>query len=109
MKNDFFFLNQFVITECLRRVAFSLMGWKEPHLMVLDEPTNHLDIETVEVLAQALNSFPGGVVLVTHDERLITLVCDELWICGNQTVTVWPADFAAYRAQLEAAQASIKI
>ena len=56
------------------RVAFSIMGWKEPHILVLDEPTNHLDIETVEVLAQALNAFSGGVVLVTHDERLITLV-----------------------------------
>lgn len=63
-------------------------------MLVLDEPMNHLDIEMVEVLAQALNDFNGGMVLVTHNERLITLVCNELWLCDNQTVTIWPADLS---------------
>ena len=47
--------------------------------MLLDEPTNHLDLETIEALAMALNNFEGGVVLVSHDERLISLVVDEIW------------------------------
>jgi len=58
------------------RVAFAMMGWLKPHILVLDEPTNHLDVETVDILARALNEFAGGIVLVSHDERLITSVCN---------------------------------
>ncbi|VEL31311.1 unnamed protein product [Protopolystoma xenopodis] len=47
----------------------------------MDEPTNHLDMETIAALSQALNTYTGGVVLVTHDERLIGAVCRELWVC----------------------------
>jgi ATP-binding cassette subfamily F protein 3 len=82
------------------RVAFSLLGWKRPHFILLDEPTNHLDIETVDVLAQALNRFQGGIMVVTHDQRLITLVCNEMWICENGTIEVFEGDFEQYRKKL---------
>lgn len=52
-----------------------------PNLLVLDEPTNHLDIETIGALGESLKSFNGGVVLVSHDERLISSVCTECWVC----------------------------
>jgi ATPase subunit of ABC transporter with duplicated ATPase domains len=45
--------------------------WNHPHIMILDEPTNHLDIEGVNALIDALNSFKGGVLIVSHDEYLI--------------------------------------
>mmetsp|Transcript_4315 Transcript_4315/g.4975 ORF Transcript_4315/g.4975 Transcript_4315/m.4975 type:complete len:960 (+) Transcript_4315:148-3027(+) len=61
------------------RLAFAELAWRQPHVMLLDEPTNHLDLETIESLAMSLNQFEGGVVLVSHDERLISLVCDEIW------------------------------
>ena len=54
------------------RVAFAKLGFAQPHLLVLDEPTNHLDVETVAALAEALKQFKGGVILVSHDERLIS-------------------------------------
>lgn len=58
-----------------------------PNFYILDEPTNHLDMETIEALGRALNSFRGGVILVSHNERFIRLVCRELWVCEGGGVT----------------------
>uniref|UniRef100_A0A0R3SQB3 ABC transporter domain-containing protein n=2 Tax=Hymenolepis diminuta TaxID=6216 RepID=A0A0R3SQB3_HYMDI len=63
------------------RVAFAALGMSKPNLLVLDEPTNHLDIETIAALGESLKSFNGGVVLVSHDERFISSVCTECWVC----------------------------
>ena len=52
-------------------------------LLLLDEPTNHLDLDAVSGLAKAIKSFEGGVVLVSHDFRLIDQVADEIWVCEN--------------------------
>ncbi|XP_076053372.1 ATP-binding cassette sub-family F member 3 [Oratosquilla oratoria] len=83
------------------RVAFALMCMGNPNFFILDEPTNHLDIETIEALGNAINSFKGGVVLVSHDERLIRMVCTELWVCGNKKVICMEGGFEEYRAQVE--------
>jgi len=76
------------------------MAWKNPHFIILDEPTNHLDIESIDVLAQALNAFQGGVILVTHDQRLLTLICNEMWICQDGKLIVWDSDFDAYKKMI---------
>lgn len=82
------------------RVVFALMGMLEPQVMILDEPVNHLDIETVEVLTQALNDYNGGVVLISHDERMITHVCDEIWVVENGRVTQWKGEYEQYKKKL---------
>lgn len=97
------------------RVAFAELAMKGPHILMLDEPTNHLDLETIEALAMALNKYEGGVVLVSHDERLISLVADEIWVVapgykdprlGGKwvpgTVTVFEGSFEEYREMLRA-------
>ncbi len=60
------------------RLALALITRDAPHLLILDEPTNHLDVDTREALVQALNSFSGAVVLVSHDRHMLELVADRL-------------------------------
>ncbi|MGH0134260.1 UNVERIFIED_CONTAM: hypothetical protein FKN15_063191 [Acipenser sinensis] len=78
-----------------------LVVYFSPNFYILDEPTNHLDMETIEALAKALNKFKGGVVLVSHDERLIRMVCKELWVCENGTVRRIDGGFDEYREILQ--------
>jgi len=82
------------------RVVFAWLAWKEPHLLLLDEPTNHLDMETIDALAEAINNFDGGMVLVSHDFRLINQVAKEIWVCENKTVRVWGGDILSYKNEL---------
>jgi len=63
------------------RVAMAEIGLKMPHIFFLDEPTNHLDIQSVDALSQALQEFKGGIILITHDQRLVNTVAKELWVC----------------------------
>jgi ATP-binding cassette subfamily F protein 2 len=96
------------------RLAFAQIAYRKPHILLLDEPTNHLDLETIEGLALAINKFEGGVVLVSHDERLIKMVANELWVVkpGSVdentkkwvpgTVEVFNGSFGQYKKQLKA-------
>jgi len=84
----------------LRRVVFAWLSRKNPHMLLLDEPTNHLDMETIDSLADAINDFEGGLVLVSHDFRLISQVAEEIWICENQKVTKWEGDIISYKNTL---------
>eukprot|EP00745_Piridium_sociabile_P034772 TRINITY_DN60045_c0_g1_i1.p1 TRINITY_DN60045_c0_g1~~TRINITY_DN60045_c0_g1_i1.p1 ORF type:complete len:624 (+),score=198.86 TRINITY_DN60045_c0_g1_i1:60-1931(+) len=79
------------------RVTFAWLAWSRPHLLLLDEPTNHLDIETIDALAEAINEFDGGMILVSHDFRLISQVTEEIWVCEKQTITKWEGDIFSYK------------
>ncbi|CAM6112685.1 unnamed protein product [Calypogeia fissa] len=83
------------------RVIFAWLAWRLPHLLLLDEPTNHLDIETIDALADALNEWDGGMVLVSHDFRLINQVAKEIWVCENKTVTRWESDIMEFKQHLK--------
>ncbi|XP_078234324.1 ATP-binding cassette sub-family F member 2 isoform X1 [Pogona vitticeps] len=83
------------------RVCFAWLAWQNPHMLFLDEPTNHLDIETIDALADAINDFEGGMMLVSHDFRLIQQVAQEIWVCEKRTITKWPGDILSYKEHLK--------
>jgi len=84
------------------RVVFAWLARQCPHLLLLDEPTNHLDIETIDALAEAIAEFEGGMVLVSHDFRLISQVAEEIWECDDMKVTKWESgDILEYKEHLK--------
>ena len=84
------------------RVVFCMMGLQNPHILLLDEPTNHLDMDCINSLAGAINAFPGGMVLVSHDFRLLSQVAEEIWVCDNKSITKWKdaGGIASYKERL---------
>ncbi|KAF3019683.1 hypothetical protein E8E14_005435 [Neopestalotiopsis sp. 37M] len=84
------------------RVAFACLALTNPHILVLDEPSNHLDIEAMDALAEALQQFQGGVLMVSHDVTMLQTVCTSLWVCENGTVWKFPGDVQAYKKRITA-------
>lgn len=82
------------------RVAFALLAYAKPNLIVMDEPTNHLDIETIDALIEALRAFTGGVVAVTHDQHFVERVCKELWVVGGGKVEKFKGQFVDYKKKV---------
>jgi ATP-binding cassette subfamily F protein 2 len=82
------------------RVVFCLISLTNPHMLLLDEPTNHLDMECIDSLAECINAFDGGLVLVSHDFRLISQVAEQIWVCDHG-IEVWKGDIKSYKKQLE--------
>jgi len=71
------------------RVALAKVTLRPPHVLVLDEPTNHLDLPTVEALGKALRDFEGGLVITSHDRRLLSETCEEFYaVQGGRLVKV---------------------
>ena len=79
------------------RLLFALMCRQQPQLLLLDEPTNHLDVDARQALIQAINDYPGAVILVSHDRHLIELIADRLWLVADGTVSPYEDDLEAYR------------
>jgi ATP-binding cassette, subfamily F, member 3 len=79
------------------RLLLGLATFFGPNMIILDEPTNHLDIDSRAALAEAINEFPGAVIMVSHDRYLIEACADQLWVVADRTVTNYDGDLDDYR------------
>jgi len=82
------------------RLVFAELALSRPHMLLLDEPTNHLDMESIDALAEAIKTFTGGVVLVSHDFRLLKEVADHI-IVVDKGVSVFDGTIAEYKKILQ--------
>ncbi|ABA04934.1 ABC transporter, ATPase subunit [Nitrobacter winogradskyi Nb-255] len=79
------------------RLLLGLATFFAPNMIILDEPTNHLDIDSRAALAEAINEYPGAVIMVSHDRYLIEACADQLWVVADHTVTPYDGDLEDYR------------
>jgi ATP-binding cassette subfamily F protein uup len=73
-----------------------------PNFLILDEPTNDLDIDTLNVLEEFLENFPGVLMLVSHDRYLLDKMSEQLFIMeGNGIVNIYSGNYSEYRLSLD--------
>jgi len=78
------------------RVALAMLVLSQPNLLVLDEPTNHLDVESIEALEDAIESYEGTIVLVSHDRALLRSVVDRVWVLNHAHITDYDGSFTEW-------------
>ncbi|MBM3265142.1 MAG: ABC-F family ATP-binding cassette domain-containing protein [candidate division Zixibacteria bacterium] len=83
------------------RLALAKLMLENPNFLVLDEPTNHLDIRSRHALEQALDDYPGTLLVVSHDRYFLDNVIDELLVFEPSGPSRWPGDYSSYHDSKE--------
>ena len=81
------------------RVALARLTLQGANFLLLDEPTNHLDLDTQEILEQVLRSFPGTVLLVTHDRWMVQALATHIWRVDGDDLRVYKGNYDEYLRQ----------
>lgn len=81
------------------RLRLCMLMDEEINFLILDEPTNHLDIDSREWIEDAVESFDGTLLFVSHDRYFINRFATRIWEIADGTVTDWPMGFSQYRAE----------
>ncbi|MDY0905243.1 ABC-F family ATP-binding cassette domain-containing protein [Pedobacter sp. CFBP9032] len=85
-----------------KRLNLMKVLMQNPNFLILDEPTNDLDIDTLNVLEEFLENFPGILMLVSHDRYLLDKMSDQLFIMeGEGVVKIYNGNYSEYRLSLD--------
>ena len=85
-----------------RKLYLCTVLMKNPNFLVLDEPTNDLDIQTLQILEEYLQDFPGCVIVVSHDRYFMDKVVDHLLVFkGEGEIQDFPGNYTQYREFLK--------
>jgi len=86
------------------RLALAIIAWQKPNLLLLDEPTNHLDLDMREALTLALQTYPGAVVVISHDRHLLRNTVDDFYLVADGLVDTFDGDIEDYHQWLNQRQ-----
>nr|WP_325232488.1 ABC-F family ATP-binding cassette domain-containing protein [uncultured Oscillibacter sp.] len=89
------------------RLRLCMLMDGEINFLILDEPTNHLDIASREWIEEAVESYDGTLLFVSHDRYFINRFATRIWELANETITDYPCGFTQYR-QMKAQEAAEK-
>lgn len=93
-----------------KRLHLMKILMQNPNFLILDEPTNDLDIDTLNVLEEFLENFPGVLILVSHDRYLLDKMSEQLFIMeGTGAVTIYNGNYSEYRMSLEHAKEKVEV
>lgn len=87
------------------RLCLAKLLLQKPDLLILDEPTNHLDFETMEWLEGYLKTYPGAILVISHDRYFLDTVCTRIFEIEGNRLTAYKGNYSAYLPQKEAAVA----
>lgn len=92
-----------------KRLHLMSILMKNPNFLILDEPTNDLDIDTLNVLEEFLTTYPGILMIVSHDRYLLDKMAEQLFIMeGTGAVKIYNGNYSSYRIELEEAKQANK-
>jgi len=91
-----------------RRMQIAIALWRRPRLLAVDEPTNHIDLGARRLLKDALHSFKGIGLLVSHDRELLDDICAQCLVVGPPTPVLRPGGYTEATRQSEAEQAEAR-
>ena len=93
-----------------KRLNLMKVLMQNPNFLILDEPTNDLDIDTLNVLEEFLENFPGILMLVSHDRYLLDKMSDQLFIMeGEGVVKIYNGNYSEYRLSLEQPKVKVEV
>ncbi|MDD7410113.1 ABC-F family ATP-binding cassette domain-containing protein [Fusobacterium gastrosuis] len=81
------------------RVAFMKLMLEKPNFLILDEPTNHLDIYSREILMDSLESYPGTILVVSHDRNFLDSIVNKIYELKEIGVEAFDGDYEQYKKQ----------
>lgn len=91
------------ISQTFETQVLGACTWAQPHIIILDEPTNYLDRDALGALSNAISSFAGGVLLITHNQEFADSCCKTTWVVANNMLTVnGDAEWEKYAAEAAA-------
>jgi len=70
------------------KVVLAACMWNTPHIVILDEPTNYLDRDSLGAMAEAINKYEGGIVIISHNAQFVDQVCPEVWHLEHHTLNL---------------------